>query len=200
MFHPTQSTLLGTLFKRQLYLILGLKPPARSTLPTHQLPSAYCLQATNGSFARYQNQLCMGHFAGCVSRKLCGSVEGSEVVCHLKRWQKRKTRAVAAFSTLLVERAAPRARGNRKGWTEFKGEFVLWAQGELENLPGMHPEECYCGYFYFICVYLCLLGPVVKALPQPCQVSGSFMSGTSPTERCSQSSSGSSSSTLTGAE
>ena len=45
MFHPTQSTLVGTLFKRQVYLILGLKPPARSTLPTHQLPSAYCLQA-----------------------------------------------------------------------------------------------------------------------------------------------------------
>ena len=129
MFHPTQSTLVGTLFERQLYLILGLKPPARSTLPTHQLPSAHCLQATNGSFARYQNQLCMGHFAGCVSRKLCGSVEGSEVVCHLKRWQKHKTRAMAAFSTLLVERAAPRARGNRKGWTEFKGSSFCGRKG-----------------------------------------------------------------------
>ena len=123
------STLVGTLFKRQLYLILGLKPPARSTLPTHQLPSAYCLQATNGSFARYQNQLCMGHLAGCVSRKLSGSVEGSEVVCHLKSWQKHKTRAVAAFSTFLVERAAPRARGNRKGWTEFRGSSFFGRKG-----------------------------------------------------------------------
>ena len=64
----------------------------------------------------------------------------------------------------------------------------------------MLPEECLLWLFYFICVYLCLLGPVVKALPQACQVSGSFMSGTSPTERSTQSSSGSSSSTLTGAE
>ena len=64
----------------------------------------------------------------------------------------------------------------------------------------MLPEECLLWLFYFICVYLCLLGPVVKALPQLCQVSGSLMSGTSPTERSTQSSSGSSSSTLTGAE
>ena len=68
---------------------------------------------TNGSFAKYQNQLCMGHLAGCVSRKLCGSVEGSEVVCHL-RWQKHKTCAVAAFSTLLVERATPEGPREQK--------------------------------------------------------------------------------------
>ena len=59
-------------------------------------------------------QLCMGHLAGCVSRKICGSVEGSEVVCHLKRWQKHKTRAVAAFSTLLVERAPEGPREQKR--------------------------------------------------------------------------------------
>ena len=91
-------------------------------------------------------QLCMGHLAGCVSRKICGSVEGSEVVCHLKRWQKHKTRAVAAFSTLLVERAAPRGPREQKRLDRIQREFVLWAQGELENLPDMRPEESYCGY------------------------------------------------------
>ena len=96
----------------------------------------------------------MGHLAGCVSRKFCGSVEGSEVVCHLKRWQKHKTCAVAAFSTLLVERAARTGTEKVGQNSSFaKREFVLWAQGELENLPDMFPEESYCGYS-ILCVFI----------------------------------------------
>ena len=145
----------------------------------------------------------MGHLAGCVSRKPCGSVEGSEVVCHLKRWQKHKTCAVAAFSTLLVERAARTGTekvGQNSSFAQIKkGVRSLGARGVRES-PRHASRGMLLWLFYLMCVYLCFLGPVVKALPQPCQVSRSFMSGTSPTERCSQSSSGSSSSTLTGAE
>ena len=99
----------------------------------------------------------MAHLAGCVSRKLCGSVEGSEVVCHLKRWQKHNTCAVAAFSTLLVERAAPRARGNRKGWTEFpfckKEVRSLGARGVRES-----PRHTSRGMLLWLIIlfYLCL--------------------------------------------
>ena len=103
---------------------------------------------TNGSFAKYQNQLRMGHLAGCVSRKLCGSVDGSDLVnlaFHLAKHVPR----------LLLARfwSKGQPRGNRKGWTEFpfckKGVRSLGVRGVREHASrGM--------FIVVILFYLCL--------------------------------------------
>ena len=60
---------------------------------------------------------------------------------------------VAAFSTLLVEREAPRAQGNRKGWTEFlfckKRVRSLGARGVRES-PRHVSRGMLLWLFYFM--------------------------------------------------
>ena len=60
------------------------------------------------------------------------------------------------FQHAFGRKGSPEGPREQKRLDRIQREFVLWAQGELENLPDMRPEECYCGYsilFVFIYVY-----------------------------------------------
>ena len=93
----------------------------------------------------------MGHLAGCVSRKLCGSVDGSDLgncACHFAKH----------VPWLLLARfwSKGQPRGNRKGWTEFpfckKGVRSLGARGVRES-----PRHASRGMFTVVILfYLCL--------------------------------------------
>ena len=93
----------------------------------------------------------MGHLAGCVSRKLCGSVDGSGLVSSACHFAKR-------VPWLLLARfwSKGQPRGNRKGFTEFpfckKGVRSLGVRGVRES-----PRHASRGMFIVVILfYLCL--------------------------------------------
>eukprot|EP00435_Cladocopium_sp_Y103_P005499 s2701_g1.t2 len=90
-----------------------------------------------GTLEIYKAAVCMGHLAGLVSRKLCGSVEGSEVGCHLKRSQNTQEACdLGGFMSgsspteQYSESASSSTASTLTGWVQHVNECLRDASGD----------------------------------------------------------------------